>query len=57
MTCNITENLCAEFFYEIKVPRVWDPEKIMIIFDHQIPADSLDKAMNGHIIHRFVKYQ
>ena len=57
MTCNITENLCAKFFYEIKVPRVWGPEKIMIIFDHQIPANSLDNAMNGHIIHKFVRYQ
>ncbi|WP_176720247.1 MULTISPECIES: hypothetical protein [Methanobacterium] len=57
MTCNITENLCAKFFYEIKVPRVWDPEKIMIIFDHQILAYALDTAVNGPIIHKFVKYQ
>ena len=24
--------------------RVWDPSKIMILFDHQIPADSLNAA-------------
>ena len=25
---------------------MWDPEKIVVFFDHQVPADSLDAAQN-----------
>ena len=55
MTYNIAVNLCDKFFQEIKVPRVWDPEKIMIILDHQILADSLDTAINMDIVRKVVK--
>lgn len=38
-------------------PRVWDPEKIAIIFDHRVPAESSKTATNQSLIRRFVKAQ
>jgi 3-isopropylmalate/(R)-2-methylmalate dehydratase large subunit len=38
-------------------PRVWDAEKIAIIFDHRVPAESSKTATNQGLIRRFVKAQ
>ncbi len=38
-------------------PRVWDAEKIAIIFDHRVPAESSKTATNHGLIRRFVKEQ
>ena len=57
MTHDLTGPLSVEAFEKIGVPRVWDPEKIIIVFDHQVPADSLDAAMNHSIMRKFVKEQ
>lgn len=38
-------------------PRVWDAEKIAIIFDHRVPAESSKTATNQGLIRRFVKEQ
>jgi len=44
MTHDITGPLAVEGFREIvkgkKNQTVWDPNKIVILFDHQVPADS-----------------
>jgi 3-isopropylmalate/(R)-2-methylmalate dehydratase large subunit len=57
MTHDLTGPLSVESFEKIGVPKVWDPEKIVIIFDHQVPADSLDAAQNHSIMRKFVKEQ
>jgi len=38
-------------------PRVWDPEKIAIIFDHRVPAESRKTANNQALIRKFVDEQ
>ena len=38
-------------------PRVWDPSKIAIIFDHRVPAESSKTATNQGLIRRFVAAQ
>jgi 3-isopropylmalate/(R)-2-methylmalate dehydratase large subunit len=38
-------------------PRVWDPSKIAIIFDHRVPAESSKTATNQKRIRQFVAEQ
>jgi len=57
MTHDLTGPLSVESFEKIGVSEVWDPEKIVIVFDHQVPADSLDAALNHNIMRKFVKDQ
>lgn len=57
MTHDLTGPLSVESFEKIGVLKVWDPEKIVIVFDHQVPADSLDAAENHIIMRKFVKQQ
>ncbi len=61
MTHDITGPLAVEGFYEImkdkKDKKVWDPEKIVILFDHQVPADSLNAAQNHIMLRKFAKEQ
>ncbi len=44
-------------FREIGVAKVWDTEKIVIIFDHRIPAESEKTAATHKRIREFVKEQ
>jgi 3-isopropylmalate/(R)-2-methylmalate dehydratase large subunit len=49
-------------FYEIfkdtgLEPKVWDPDKITIIFDHRVPAESSKTATNQKKIREFVAKQ
>lgn len=44
-------------FQEIGVKKVWDTEKIVILFDHRIPAESEKTAMTHKRIREFVKEQ
>ena len=49
-------------FHEIyrntgREPRVWDPERIAIIFDHRVPAESSKTATNQKKIRDFVAEQ
>ena len=57
MTHDLTGPLSVESFKKIGVKKVWDPEKIVVIFDHQVPADSLEAAQNHIIMRKFVKKQ
>jgi len=57
MTHDLTGPLSVEAFKKIGVLEVWDPEKIVIVFDHQVPADSIDAAENHIIMRKFVKDQ
>lgn len=44
-------------FREIGVEKVWDPNKIVILFDHRIPAESEKTATTHKRIREFVKEQ
>ncbi len=49
MIHDITGPLAVKGFYEIagKNAKVWDHSKVVVIFDHQVPADSLKAASAG----------
>lgn len=57
MTHDLTGPLSVESFEKIGVDKVWDPEKIVVLFDHQVPADSLEAAGNHILMRKFVKEQ
>jgi homoaconitate hydratase family protein len=50
-------DLVRKSFAEIGVPKVWDPSKIVIIFDHRIPAESEKTATTHKAIREFVSAQ
>ncbi|MDR3290805.1 MAG: 3-isopropylmalate dehydratase large subunit [Methanobrevibacter sp.] len=56
MTHDLTGPLSIKSFYEIG-KKVWDPDRIVIPFDHQVPADSLEAADNHILMRKFVKEQ
>lgn len=55
MTHDLTGPLSVESFEKIGAKNVWDASKIIIPFDHQVPADSIDSANNHIIMRKFVK--
>lgn len=59
MIHDITGPLAVKGFYEIagRDARVWDPSKIVLLFDHQVPADSLKAAENHIMLRKFAKEQ
>lgn len=61
MTHDITGPLAVEGFREIikgkERQKVWDPSKVVIIFDHQVPADSLNAAANHILLREFANEQ
>jgi len=44
-------------FEKIGVDKVWDPEKIVIIFDHRVPAESERTAAGQKELREFIKDQ
>ena len=44
MIHDITGPLAIQKFYEMGGSRVFDPEHVIMLFDHQIPADSIPAA-------------
>lgn len=50
-------DLVRKAFLEIGVERVWDPSKIVIIFDHRVPAESERTATTHKAIREFVHAQ
>ena len=44
MVHDLTGPLAVEAFKKIGVPKVWDNKKVVIILDHQIPAESVKAA-------------
>ena len=57
MTHDLTGPLSVQSFEKIGAEKVWDPSKIVIPFDHQVPADSIDSANNHILMREFVKKQ
>ncbi|MGE5486539.1 MAG: 3-isopropylmalate dehydratase large subunit [bacterium] len=50
-------DLVRKSFQEIGVRRVWDPERIVIILDHRVPAESEKTAATHKAIREFVAAQ
>lgn len=57
MIHDITGPLAIEKFYEMGGEKVFDPAKIIMLFDHQVPADSLNAAEIQKEMRRFAKEQ
>ncbi|WP_456416451.1 isopropylmalate/citramalate isomerase large subunit [Methanocaldococcus sp.] len=57
MVHDITGPLTVNTLKEYGIEKVWNPEKIVILFDHQVPADSIKAAENHILMRKFVKEQ
>lgn len=59
MIHDITAPLAIKAFREIsgEGAKVWDANKIIIAFDHQVPADSIQAAENHKMLRKFAKEQ
>jgi 3-isopropylmalate/(R)-2-methylmalate dehydratase large subunit len=57
MVNEITGPLAIQAFKDIGAPKVWDREKIVMVLDHQVPADSVKSAQLHRIMRDFAKEQ
>ena len=57
MMHDITGPLAIEKFCEMGGTKVFDPKKVIMLFDHQTPADSLNAAENQKKMRAFGKEQ
>jgi 3-isopropylmalate/(R)-2-methylmalate dehydratase large subunit len=57
MIHDITGPLAIQKFCEMGGSRVFDPERVIMLFDHQIPADSIPAAENHVYMRRFAAEQ
>jgi len=55
MMHDLTGPLAVESFEKIGAEKVWDPSRIVILFDHQTPASSIDAAKNHILLRNFAK--
>lgn len=49
--------LTVESFRELPIERVWDPDRIVVVFDHKVPATNALVAESQATIRRFVVEQ
>jgi 3-isopropylmalate/(R)-2-methylmalate dehydratase large subunit len=57
MIHDITGPLAIRKFYEMGGVRVFDPRLVIMLFDHQIPADSIEAAKNHVYMRKFAAEQ
>ena len=57
MIHDITGPLAIQKFYEMGGSNVFDPEKVIMLFDHQVPADSIPAAEHHLYMRRFAAEQ
>jgi 3-isopropylmalate/(R)-2-methylmalate dehydratase large subunit len=57
MIHDITGPLAIQKFREMGGTRVADPEGVVILFDHQVPADSIEAAQNHVFMRMFAEEQ
>ena len=57
MIHDITGPLAIQKFREMGGKRVFDPEKVIMLFDHQVPADSIPAAQNHIFMRMFAEEQ
>ena len=57
MVHDLTGPLAVEAFKKIGAPRVWDNKKVVVILDHQVPAESVKAAELHKTMRQFAKDQ
>jgi len=57
MVHDLTGPLAVESFRKIGVQQVWNNQKIVIVFDHQVPANSVKAAELHKIMREFAREQ
>jgi 3-isopropylmalate/(R)-2-methylmalate dehydratase large subunit len=57
MIHDITGPLAIRKFYEMGGSKVFDPERVIMLFDHQIPADSIPAAEHHVYMRKFAAEQ
>jgi 3-isopropylmalate/(R)-2-methylmalate dehydratase large subunit len=57
MVHDLTGPLAVEAFKKIGVSKVWDNKKVVIILDHQIPAESVKMAELHKMLRKFAQEQ
>lgn len=57
MVHDLTGPLTVKSFKAMEMKQVWDRNKIVVLFDHQVPATSIDAAENHILMRKFVKEQ
>ncbi len=57
MIHDITGPLAIQKFYEMGGKKVFDPKRVIMLFDHQIPADSIEAANNHVYMRKFAAEQ
>jgi 3-isopropylmalate/(R)-2-methylmalate dehydratase large subunit len=57
MIHDITGPLAIQKFYEMGGKKVFDPRRVIMLFDHQVPADSIEAANNHLYMRKFAKEQ
>ncbi len=57
MIHDITGPLAIQKFYEMGGTKVFDPKRVIMLFDHQIPADSIEAASNHVYMRKFAAEQ
>lgn len=57
MINEITGPLAIEMFKRIGLKKVWDNQRIILVLDHQVPADSVKSAELHKIMRMFAKEQ
>jgi 3-isopropylmalate/(R)-2-methylmalate dehydratase large subunit len=55
MVHDLTGPLAVEAFKKIGVPKVWDNKKVVVILDHQVPAESIKAAELHKTMRQFSK--
>ena len=57
MIHDLTGPLTVNAFHEIGSKKVWNPDKIVVIFDHLVPANTITTAELHKTLRKFVKEQ
>jgi len=57
MVNEITGPLAIQAFHKIGIGKVWDNERIVMVLDHQVPADSVRSAELHKIMRTFAREQ
>lgn len=57
MVHDLTGPLAIHIFRETGATKVWDPHRIVIVCDHQVPANSIDAAQNHMRLREFAAEQ
>jgi 3-isopropylmalate/(R)-2-methylmalate dehydratase large subunit len=57
MVHDLTGPLAVEAFKKIGTPKVWDNKKVVVILDHQVPAESVKAAELHKTMRNFAKDQ